>query len=103
MPKEDTQFKPGQSGNPKGKPKGYISLKKRVQEYWQANPEAHNKVVERVATDPKFHDLTWKMLEGMPQQKTEVDATVHTNMVDIIKHATSNTEGSGTVPDESSK
>ena len=26
MPGEDTRFKPGQSGNPKGKPKGTISL-----------------------------------------------------------------------------
>jgi len=43
MPKEDTQFKPGESGNKRGKKKGTLSFntlwKKAVKKIAQANPD----------------------------------------------------------------
>ena len=36
MPKEDTQFKPGQSGNPAGRPKGSLSLVTKLKQKLEA-------------------------------------------------------------------
>lgn len=54
FPNPDTQFKPGRSGNPKGKAKGTIHLSTRIQQ---------------LLTDPNFEALVQDPKEGWKRQK----------------------------------
>ncbi len=62
MPKEDTQFKPGQSGNPGGRPKG--SLKSYIAS------KLANMTPKQKEAWLKTHKISgidqWKMGEGNP-------------------------------------
>lgn len=57
MPKEDTQFKPGQSGNPKGKKKGTLHRKTLAKMYLELAcdivpfPEEVQKVIDHVNSE----------------------------------------------------
>lgn len=63
-------FLPGQSGNPSGRPAGSISIKDKVRQYLEDNPESLREMVEKfVKTKP---ELVWQMLEGRPGQKTQL-------------------------------
>ena len=55
-------FKPGQSGNPKGKPKGTFSLKTYAKKYLKEMTDEEK--LEFMRGLPK--DTIWKMAEGNP-------------------------------------
>ena len=66
-----TQFKPGQSGNPKGRPPGSISIKDEIRKHLQKNPEIIEQLIAYfIAKNP---DLMWQMLEGRPKQNVDVE------------------------------
>jgi len=69
MGKEATQFKPGQSGNPLGRPKDTLKvyLRKKLSNMSEREKE------EWVKDIPK--ETQWKMGEGNP--KTETDVTLN--------------------------
>lgn len=62
MPKEDTQWKPGQSGNPSGRPKNTLKdyLRQKLSEMTPEQKEAFLKDI------PK--EMQWRMGEGNPAQ-----------------------------------
>lgn len=61
------QFKPGQSGNPGGRPKGTISLKEYAKKYLRELPEEEKlKFLEGLDKV----DI-WKLAEGNPETKQE--------------------------------
>lgn len=64
------QFKPGQSGNPAGKPPGTLSIKARVRAALEKDPQAMEAFVKHFTH--KNRELTWQMLEGKPKQENEV-------------------------------
>lgn len=66
------QFKKGQSGNPEGKKKGTISLKRFAQNYIQDLTE--DEKLEFLEGIDK--DKIWEMAEGKAKQDVEVDATI---------------------------
>ena len=68
---KDTQFKPGQSGNPAGKLPGTISIKEEIRKHLQKNPEIVEQLVAYFIA--KHPDLMWQMLEGRPKQDVGLD------------------------------
>ena len=72
------QFKPGQSGNPSGKKKGTVSLKKFAQSYIQ-NLTDEEKLEFMKGLDKK--DI-WQMAEGKPE--AQVKAKVEVDKLDDL-------------------
>jgi len=72
-PPKATRFKPGQSGNPKGRPKG-TSIKDRVRQILENDPAEMEKFVLHFVR--KNRELAWQMLEGKPRQKSELDMDI---------------------------
>ena len=56
MPKEDSQFKPGQSGNPSGKPKGTVSPRTEIRKQLRANPSDLTAMVQAQVEKAKAGD-----------------------------------------------
>jgi hypothetical protein len=72
MPKNTgrTWWKPGQSGNPSGRPKGALSIKNKIRKYLEENPGEVDLLVHHfIKKDPA---LMWQMLEGRPQQNVDL-------------------------------
>lgn len=61
-------FKKGQSGNPKGRPKGTFSLKTYAKKYLEEMTDEEK--LEFMEGLPK--DVIWKMAEGNPDNKSEL-------------------------------
>ena len=61
----------GVSGNPKGRPKGSISIKDTIRKMFEEDPERFKQFVDTLIADEK--SLVWQMLEGKPLQKLAGD------------------------------
>ena len=91
---KDTKFKPGQSGNPKGRPPGTISLTTMIKQELDKCPDSDNKktyadlIVKRILTkaikdgDPQMIKTVWAYIDGLPKAdititdvKSKVDKT----------------------------
>ena len=65
-------FKPGQSGNPAGRPKGTKSLKTYAKEYLLSLSDEEK--LEFMAGMPKKD--VWEMAEGKAKQDVDIEATI---------------------------
>ena len=88
--KQDTQFKPGQSGNPKGKPKGTISITSKVKELLQKMAKTQSgEEKERLETlvinilymainerNEAMIKLIWNYVDGLPKQAVELSGEI---------------------------
>jgi len=67
-------YKPGESGNPNGRPpKGY-SITETFREMFQADPKKKQELADAIyqkakTGDPTALKLVWNYMDGMPQQK----------------------------------
>lgn len=73
-------FKKGQSGNPKGRGKGTISLltdiKKRLKETAKKNPQEYKELIDYYWKNEKMRDLLIKMIDGLPKQSVDLKAKI---------------------------
>lgn len=74
---EPWRFKPGQSGNPGGRPKGSKSLKTYAQEYLLSLSD-DEKLEYMAAMDKK---VIWEMAEGKPKQDMEVSGDLTAKII----------------------
>ena len=73
-------FKPGQSGNLKGRPKGSISLTTKIKQILEDNPEQLAAVIKSIFE--KHPDLVWKQIDGMPKQAVAVEGNLNISITD---------------------
>lgn len=72
---ESGRFKPGMSGNPKGKPvgaKNKFSFVKYWQERWDNNPKEFEDLAVEFMKDDKLRGLILQMVDGRPHQTTDI-------------------------------
>ena len=83
MTKEDIvkhRFKPGESGNPAGKPVGAVSVKARLKRMFRENPDKFEEFIQRYLKNPNNEKHVTEMLDGKPAQAIQLDAEVNNNI-----------------------
>lgn len=79
MSNKATRFKPGQSGNPNGRPpKGY-SITEMMKEMLNSKPEVKKRLGEVIAAKALEGDISaiktlWQYMDGMPKQSVDLNA-----------------------------
>lgn len=68
---EQGKFIKGHSGNPNGRPQGSVSIRDKIRQHLENNPDEVEKIVEHFVKTNR--ELMWQMLEGKPKQQMEVD------------------------------
>jgi len=63
---KDWLFKKGQSGNPQGRPKGKFSIKTRIIQRLEDNPEQVEEMIDYLIKNQPA--LVWQMIDGKPPQ-----------------------------------
>lgn len=103
VPPMETRFKPGQSGNPKGRPEGSFSLTRMLREKLQEIPEGENKLTyadllvrKTLAKAIKDGDVSmirycYDRLEGAPKNFSDLTSNGETLGIVILpsKHVDS--------------
>lgn len=86
-----TSWKPGESGNPNGRPpKGY-SITEWFKNMLNSNPEVKDAIGKSIMKkalegDTTAQKMVWQYMDGMPQQKIEHEGGVEikiTNLDDV--------------------
>jgi hypothetical protein len=62
------QFKPGQSGNPAGRPPGSISIIAKIKQKFQEDPEYFDEWVDELLADKMNRKAVMEQIDGKPHQ-----------------------------------
>lgn len=66
---EKGQLLKGSVLNPNGKPKGTLSITNKVKRVLEDNPELLEEIVKDYIFNPKFRELLWRMVDGLPKRE----------------------------------
>lgn len=101
-PPKETQFKPGESGNPSGKPKGILSFKTRIKKWLEVeiedfNPETGQRekmtlldsiILKQMQKAKSGNDKSFEMIknhiESLPKQGIDLSNTDGTLGKEIV-------------------
>ena len=97
----ETRFKKGQSGNPKGRPAGSISITTEIKKRLQEMPNGQKKtylelLISRILKlgvvdgNEQMIKIIWNYVDGMPNQLLEADINVVTSEANKAKEALKN-------------
>lgn len=91
-------YKKGQSGNPKGKPVGAISVKARLKKMFREDPDKFEEFIARYLKNPNNEKHVTEMLDGKPNQSVEMEVTMPTPIIPLnnVLGDNSNTEDNST-------
>ena len=97
----ETRFKKGQSGNPKGRPPGSVSITTEIKKRLQEMPNGQKKtylelLISRILKlgvvdgNEQMIKIIWNYVDGMPNQLLEADINVVTAEANKAKDALKN-------------
>lgn len=78
-------FMPGVSGNPKGRPKGSVSIVGRAKQLLKEDPSRLNEIAENLLKDKKLRVELIRQIDGAPTQKHEVGGSDIPLTIEIVK------------------
>lgn len=86
MPKVSTSFKPGQSGNPNGRPPKGHSITETIKAMMTEKPEIKKALGAKILEMAMKGDITamktlWNYIDGMPKQGLEFDGNMTIEIV----------------------
>jgi hypothetical protein len=76
MSSKDTRFKPGVSGNPKGRPEGVVSVVQKLRKRFRENPAEFEDFLDKYIKNPNNQKHIAEMLDGKPAQSIQADVKV---------------------------
>jgi hypothetical protein len=82
--------------NPLGRPKGSFSIKTRIVQRLQENPQELKDVIDYLIT--KERALLFQMIDGRPHQSGDVEVKLPQNLIDLIRHGTPDKETDEDIP-----
>lgn len=90
-PNPPNQFKPGETGNPNGRPKKGYSITEWFQEMLSSKPEVKDAIGKSIMKkalegDAAAQRLVWQYMDGMPKQAIDHEGGVEikiTNLNDV--------------------
>jgi hypothetical protein len=81
-------FKPGESGNPNGRPLGSISLVSKLKKQLREHPEDADKIVDKWITDAKEGDdkARTSIIDRMEGKVPDMTIIVQKIQIDVVQH-----------------